>query len=147
MQILQSNKDFSEEKNARLEQLRVALGMSQHDFANKIGINKSTVSLIESNKRNLSTKTAYLITGKIANVNIRWLLKGEGEMFLPDKQLAPVHTAETYPIPDLDTMTDPEEKAAWERVRELEKENKELLETVMRLVRIMEEKNSNKDVQ
>jgi transcriptional regulator with XRE-family HTH domain len=133
----------NDEKIVRLKTLLTRLGLSQKDFSKTIGISSTMMSNIMSGDRDLGWKHAYNIQAKFPNVNPQWLLKGEGEMFLHGKDLT---VAEIYPIPEPETIADPEERAAWDRVRVLERENRELLETVMRLVKIMEDKNANKDV-
>lgn len=70
------------ENITRLEQLRIALNKTQKEFGEIIGLDRTTISAIESNKRKLTPGNAYLIVSKVVNVNPAWLLKGEGEMFL-----------------------------------------------------------------
>lgn len=56
------------------------LKLTQEEFAESIGLNRTTISLIESNKLNVSDRTLNDIC-KIHNVNKDWLLTGEGEIF------------------------------------------------------------------
>lgn len=56
------------------------LGISQSEFADKIGIKRNSVSLIETNKRNPSDRTISDICG-VFNVNIEWLKTGVGAVF------------------------------------------------------------------
>lgn len=56
------------------------LDISQSDFADKIGIRRNSVSLIETGKRNPSERTISDIC-EVFNVNIEWLRTGFGDVF------------------------------------------------------------------
>lgn len=62
--------------NARIKELRKANGLSQEAFAARIGITKSSVSLIESGKNNPSEQTVLLICERFG-VRREWLENGE----------------------------------------------------------------------
>ena len=64
----------------RVKQLRESLGLSQSDFASKIYLERSTVSLIERNQRNVTDRTIKDICREF-NVNEKWLRTGKGTMF------------------------------------------------------------------
>lgn len=64
----------------RIKAVRNAVGKTQEDFAEKIGIGKSSVSLLESGRNNPSEQTIRAIC-KEFGVNENWLRNGEGEMF------------------------------------------------------------------
>ena len=66
--------------NKRIKELRKTLGLTQESFAQKIGITKSSVSLLESGQNKASAQTIYIIS-KEFNVNEEWLRTGKGEMF------------------------------------------------------------------
>lgn len=66
----------------KIKEIRKALGLSQPEFGELIGIKAPQVSLIESGKHDLSEKTKLRIIEKY-HVNPVWLDTGEGEMFLP----------------------------------------------------------------
>lgn len=66
----------------KIKEIRKALGLSQPEFGELIGIKAPQVSLIESGKHDLSEKTKLRIIDKY-HVNPVWLDTGEGEMFLP----------------------------------------------------------------
>lgn len=78
-------------KNARMKELREEfLDMTQEDFAEELGLQRNSISLIENGKRNPSKKTIEAICFKF-NVNKNWFETGEGDMFLEshtDEQLA-----------------------------------------------------------
>lgn len=75
--------------NDRIKTLRLNLNLTQQQFAEKIGVNRSTVANIETGKKIPSD----LIVNAICNeysVNKKWLYTGTGEMFLskPDAIIA-----------------------------------------------------------
>ncbi len=65
---------------SRFSKIREKLGVSQKDFADSLGVQKSVVSEIESGKRELSKNVMIALMIKF-NVSTDWLLTGEGEMF------------------------------------------------------------------
>ena len=68
--------------NKRINLLRKQLGMIQQDFANKIGVQRVTISWMEK-EGNTITKQNIKIICDTFNVSEDWLLNGEGEMFRP----------------------------------------------------------------
>ncbi|WP_268824722.1 helix-turn-helix domain-containing protein [Anaerovibrio lipolyticus] len=68
--------------NRRINLLRKQLGMIQQDFANKIGVQRVTISWMEK-EGNTITKQNIKIICDTFNVSETWLLNGEGEMFRP----------------------------------------------------------------
>ena len=68
--------------NRRINLLRKQLGMIQQDFANKIGVQRVTISWMEK-EGNTITKQNIKIICDTFNVSENWLLNGEGEMFRP----------------------------------------------------------------
>lgn len=68
--------------NKRINLLRKQLGMIQQDFANKIGVQRVTISWMEK-EGNTITKQNIKIICDAFNVNENWLLNGEGDMFRP----------------------------------------------------------------
>jgi transcriptional regulator with XRE-family HTH domain len=69
----------------RMKRLRKNLGLLQEDLARQLGISKTTISTIENEKQ---LPTIPIIIGMINNYRVSpvWLLKGEGEMFIKDKE-------------------------------------------------------------
>lgn len=64
--------------NNNIKELREnILNLSQDSFAQKIGLQRNTISLIENGKRNPSDRTIKDIC-KTFNVNENWLLTGNG---------------------------------------------------------------------
>lgn len=64
----------------RIKELRKVLGLSQQEFANKIGIARGNIAAYEVGKNNPSDAVIVLIC-KVFNVNEDWLRDGIGEMF------------------------------------------------------------------
>ena len=66
--------------NKRLKLLRKALSLYQSDFARRIGLSQTSLSMIESGHNSLTDKNIKLICATF-NVREAWLRDGEGEMF------------------------------------------------------------------
>jgi transcriptional regulator with XRE-family HTH domain len=64
----------------RIIKIRTDAGLSQAEFGEKLNLGKSSVSLFESGKRNLTSRTIADICEKF-NVNRAWLDTGEGEPY------------------------------------------------------------------
>jgi len=74
----------------RLKQLRDALGLNKNQLAVKLGIDNGNISRYESGKVKPNSDFYELLIKKFDNINLTWLISGEGEMFLqktvmPDK--------------------------------------------------------------
>lgn len=67
----------------RIKQIRKGKNISQEEFGNKIGITRSSVSLLESGRNNPSEQTIKLICQEF-RVNELWLRTGQGN---PDDKL------------------------------------------------------------
>ena len=61
----------------RIKKVRTDSKLSMEKFGERIGITKSSVSLLESGKNNPSAQTLKLIC-KEFNINYDWLVTGEG---------------------------------------------------------------------
>lgn len=76
--------------NKRLKSLRKSLGLTQSEFAERIGSVQNTITGYETGRRVPSSQVLSLIAREF-NVNETWLRTGEGEMFVPvsrDEQIA-----------------------------------------------------------
>lgn len=76
--------------NDRIKKLRKTLGLTQQEFADKIGSVQNTITGYETGRRVPSNQVIALIAREF-NVNETWLRTGEGEMFVPvsrDEQIA-----------------------------------------------------------
>lgn len=65
----------------RIKELRKALGLTQKEFGERIGIKSNTVATYEIGRNNPIDAVISLICREF-NVNETWLRTGEGEMFL-----------------------------------------------------------------
>lgn len=65
----------------RILLIREKKELSQEEFGERIGVTKSTISLIERKLRNPSERVLRDICREF-NVNEEWLRTGEGEMFV-----------------------------------------------------------------
>ena len=68
--------------NTRFKELRKELKMTQEEFAEKIGLSRSYINLIEMGKKVPAERTIKDIC-RTFNVNHLWMESGEGNMFLP----------------------------------------------------------------
>jgi len=71
---------MTKEVRERIKKVRLALNISQHDFAKRIYISQTLLGDIELGNRNVNERTIQLISTEF-NVNKDWLLTGNGEMF------------------------------------------------------------------
>ena len=63
----------------RIKKVRTTNKLTMEQFGNRIGITKSSVSLLESGKNSPSEQTLKLIC-KEFNINMDWLQTGKGDM-------------------------------------------------------------------
>lgn len=70
-----------ETSGERLKIARISLGLSMEAFGAGVGKSRPTISLIEGNKHNLAQDTAQALE-LVYGTSWRWLLTGEGEMFV-----------------------------------------------------------------
>lgn len=71
-------------KESRMEQLIKALGLKRPDFAREVGINNTTLHNYVKG-RPIKAENAAKIVERYPNVNLNWLITGEGEMFAEGK--------------------------------------------------------------
>ena len=69
----------------RMKKFRKRLGLVQKDFAGQLGFSITTISTIENEGQ---LPTIPIIIAMMTNYRVSpfWLLKGEGEMFIKDKE-------------------------------------------------------------
>lgn len=67
--------------NQRIKEFRTEIGLNQTQFAVQAGLSLPTISSIESNSAEASSKTIKAIV-KSFNANESWLLTGKGDMFM-----------------------------------------------------------------
>lgn len=66
----------------RIKAIRKALGLTQQEFADRIGIQRSTIAQYETGRNNPIDAVVSLICREY-NVDEIWLRTGAGEMFRP----------------------------------------------------------------
>lgn len=71
--------------NTRIQQIRKTAKMTQDEFAEKIGVSKNFVWMIEKGERVPSDRTVKDICREFG-VNYEWLTEGTGEMFIQNKR-------------------------------------------------------------
>ena len=71
----------------RVKLIRKSLGMTQEQLAQRLGVGKTALSMIETGKARLSARNRNLLVQEL-NVNPEWLESGKGEMFNADPSLA-----------------------------------------------------------
>lgn len=64
----------------RLKTVRKTLGMTQADFAKRMGLSQSSLAMLEQGKRSVNEKHLKLLSSAFG-VREQWLRTGEGEMF------------------------------------------------------------------
>lgn len=69
--------------NTRLKNLRKALGLTQQEFADKIGIKRNTIAQYEIG-RNAPIEAVVISICREFSVNEEWLRNGTGDMFLTE---------------------------------------------------------------
>ena len=69
------------EYGERIRQIREALGLSQSDFAERLGIHKQMVSDVERGKQKRFNAQIEKSLVDLFGVDLSWLLYGQGEMF------------------------------------------------------------------
>lgn len=70
--------------NTRISELIEILKIKQKDFAERINLKSNTLSMIKSNKRNVTERVINDIVREF-DVNEQWLLTGEGNVFNDNK--------------------------------------------------------------
>ena len=78
----------------RIKQLRKELGLTQEKFADRIGLKRNSVALIELG-RETSDQTIFAICREF-RVNEEWLRTGAGEMFIPSPETVVDKLSEDY---------------------------------------------------
>ena len=64
----------------RLKLIRKALGLTQEQLAQRLGVGKTALSMIETGRSRLSTRNKNILVQEL-NANPEWLESGKGEMF------------------------------------------------------------------
>lgn len=67
--------------NKRLKDIRVALGITQTELANKLNMSRITIAQMENGARNITERTIKDICREF-KVDYMWFTTGEGNMFI-----------------------------------------------------------------
>ena len=129
----------------RLKELRIALNLSQEDVADAINSKRSTVSGYERGISLPDSDTIGAIV-KEFNVNMNWLVSGEGSMFDEISSKAPL-------LDELDkfvrsitsefqTDTAPQFTAQEKRIQELETQQQRMQDEISRLMQLYSSKDT-----
>ena len=68
--------------NERIKEVRKTVGLTQTEFANRIGLSQNFITQLETGSKNPSDRTLSDICREFS-VSEQWLRTGEGEMFVP----------------------------------------------------------------
>lgn len=70
----------------RIKMIRKALGITQEQLAQRLGVGKAALSMVETGKAGLSARNRNALVQEL-NVNPEWLDSGRGEMFNAEPDL------------------------------------------------------------
>jgi len=93
---MKSNDEEDIEIGSRLKILRKKCNKNQDEFAIFIEIDKQTLLRYEKGHRSPNGLFFKKIQKKIPNINLHWLLTGEGDMYIPE----PVSVLDTNQTPN-----------------------------------------------
>ena len=71
----------------RLKLIRKSLGLTQEQLAQRLGVGKTALSMIETGKARLSSRNRNILIQDL-NVNPNWIETGKGEIFNADPSLS-----------------------------------------------------------
>lgn len=72
------------DQSIRLRKLIKALNLNQSGFAKSLGMKQPNISRMVNGESNISMEVLNGITNVHKQVNLHWLLTGDGEMFLDE---------------------------------------------------------------
>ncbi len=91
--------------NNRIKLIRSELNLTQQQFAERIGINRSTVANIESGKKQPSRLILVAICHEYG-VNKDWLFNGNGNIFLCEPNIAEAEAIRKKMITRISNLSD-----------------------------------------
>ena len=119
------------DQSIRLKHLIKALNLNQPSFAKSLAMTQPNISRMISGRSSISVEVLNRITDRYKQVNLHWLLTGEGAMFLGAE-------------PEIkDDITPPKSKG---RLEELEERVERVEEVLRKVVVGLEKGGSGKDV-
>ena len=122
----------------RIRDLRKAIGLTQQDFADRLGVKRNTVALYETGKSGISDGIIKSICREFG-VNEEWLRTGEGEMFVPRTKNQVI----TDFMADLVMEDDSFKKRIIEALAQLDAKDWEELERIA--LKVLERKNGEQE--
>lgn len=122
----------------RIRDLRKAIGLTQQDFADRLGVKRNTVALYETGKSGISDGIIKSICREFG-VSEQWLRTGEGEMFVPRTKNQVI----TDFMADLVMDDDSFKKRIIEALAQLDAKDWEELERIA--LKVLERKNGEQD--
>ncbi|MBT8181061.1 MAG: helix-turn-helix domain-containing protein [Eudoraea sp.] len=84
----------TEEFVRRLEKVMNYYGLSASAFADKIAVQRSTISHLLTGRNKPSLEFVLKVVKSFPEVNLYWLLNGKGSFPAMQKETAPLHPAE-----------------------------------------------------
>lgn len=76
--------DKKNKKGDRLKELYRYFGFNQKSLAQLVGTQQTAISMAVTGEREVQEVWLYKLKEKYHNINIDWVLTGEGEMLIPD---------------------------------------------------------------
>ena len=90
-------KNFSNNINARVREVRKVLKLNQTEFGQRIGLKNGAISWIEKSGNTVTEQNIKLICEKF-HVGKSWLLTGEGDMFVETEETMLSTFADKYQL-------------------------------------------------
>jgi len=82
------------EQGIRLQQLMKALNLKQTGFARSLGMTQPNISRMVTGESKISVEVINRIIDTYKNVNLHWLLAGDGAMFMDEPEEKSVQVKE-----------------------------------------------------
>lgn len=117
------------DQSIRLKKLIKVLNLNQSSFAKSLGLTQPNISRMVSGSSNISVEVLNRIKDRYRQVNLHWLLAGEGEMFFDEKN---------QPLPQMKEAPGDTAVKGKGRLEELEERLTQLEEVVRGLVKEIE---------
>ena len=73
------------EINQRIKEIIAHYQLEQQDFADKIGVSNSTISVTDNQLKPAGAKVVFNILREFPEVSCEWLIRGKGDMLLKEK--------------------------------------------------------------
>jgi transcriptional regulator with XRE-family HTH domain len=114
------------DQGIRLQKLAKALNLNQSSLAKSLGTTQPNISRMVTGESKISSEVMLRILNLHKNVNVHWLLTGEGSMFVD---------GQADPATQVKEVADPYRAKTKGKLEDLEERIEKLEETVQRLVK------------